>query len=1047
MVEINRLPMALINHRRKIHLAVIILTILLIPGALRALQPFDIENYSFESPELLAEEVLRNDFQASNLFVGFLTTVREPSSLSSDFLESDRTSPQGSVLGERLPPADSIANYFGDGKGAEIIPGGVLNISTLREISRKTSLLRSSDVEGLRSSFSSTVTGTVTDGVTSLSDILDIFMSNSSYLTKPGTDFLGRTMKPPTNWTDCGALSCLKFNDENLTQSHIDLAVHRIVNATPSTFLRMLSSDRTFVHDPLSPVIGPVGGYQDEQGTFINATWAPGRWSASSSWLLIQFDRKKIEDSGWTFQWSDARQPSRIYWSELGLHIGGYRLTSSGLVVDPPEWVSNESCSKAAELGEAPCSWEWAMASLEQQLRTTDSRVVTLTINTALQVEVNRELQSSIALIFLMIVGISVLLWFSLRRISDVALVGLSLFFSLIWMQGLISLVDLISRSAGIQLIHRSQFSYLLPILILALGIDDSLHALHRYKEERRSGASSKDAAQTSIHRVGRAIMLTSLTTMAAFSANLWSSIPALRSFGIEAAIGVLSAWLMTGVWVPLLRLSHDLHLEKQGIEYPEGEIIHLIPVSVLSNVALRSFRHRYVVILVALIITIPSAIAMSRLEGDFRIEDFMDGESDFGYAVQIVNQRFPEEGEPAAILIEGNITDPALVSAIEEVTINMNHQSPNDPNKLTRLPNGLADVRSIYLLTLAMRTAHFENQSMFEPYGWNPTLPDNGVGCRTNRIGGFLTYDSLDLEDSGCLSFIYGVANMYGIPRTTIYPEITPDIAREYIAPEEPLNPSKPQQTMDGKTPTYLRTAMRFGLRQPEDFPGTSKALSELEIDLSPLHNLSSGDPHQRADPHSFSDFYPVTWVIPTDKPVTRFVAADSMQNELQSALLWGSLFCFLVLMVGFRSFIQAIITTGPTLMAVIWLYGMIHLLGLSLNAVTVAISAISLGVGIDYCIHVTERFREERSKGESVDSGISTLGSACGLALVGSAASDILGFLIISLSSMGFFSTFGLLSALMISFSLIASMIVTTAALGMSGQLIASNGLKEDE
>ena len=51
----------------------------------------------------------------------------------------------------------------------------------------------------------------------------------------------------------------------------------------------------------------------------------------------------------------------------------------------------------------------------------------------------------------------------------------------------------------------------------------------------------------------------------------------------------------------------------------------------------------------------------------------------------------------------------------------------------------------------------------------------------------------------------------------------------------------------------------------------------------------------------------------------------------------------------------------------------------------------------------------------------------------MVGSAASDILGFLVISLSSMGFFSLFGMFSAAMIFFSLIASMIIATALIGL--------------
>jgi predicted RND superfamily exporter protein len=51
----------------------------------------------------------------------------------------------------------------------------------------------------------------------------------------------------------------------------------------------------------------------------------------------------------------------------------------------------------------------------------------------------------------------------------------------------------------------------------------------------------------------------------------------------------------------------------------------------------------------------------------------------------------------------------------------------------------------------------------------------------------------------------------------------------------------------------------------------------------------------------------------------------------------------------------------------------------------------------------------------------------------LVGSAASDIAGFSVIALSPMGLFSNFGIFSAAMIAFSLIASLVLTTAALGL--------------
>ena len=90
-------------------------------------------------------------------------------------------------------------------------------------------------------------------------------------------------------------------------------------------------------------------------------------------------------------------------------------------------------------------------------------------------------------------------------------------------------------------------------------------------------------------------------------------------------------------------------------------------------------------------------------------------------------------------------------------------------------------------------------------------------------------------------------------------------------------------------------------------------------------------------------------------------------------------------------------------------------------------------MGVGIDYCIHVTERYREGRENGENHRQALVGVGGACSLALVGSAMSDIAGFAIIATSPMGLFNAFGLFSAMMILLSLIAAMILTTAALGL--------------
>ena len=263
----------------------------------------------------------------------------------------------------------------------------------------------------------------------------------------------------------------------------------------------------------------------------------------------------------------------------------------------------------------------------------------------------------------------------------------------------------------------------------------------------------------------------------------------------------------------------------------------------------------------------------------------------------------------------------------------------------------------------------------------------------------------------------------------------------------------------------------------------------------MVPLQNLSANPLRERGSLQNAlsNEQYPISWAIPTGEPVVRFVAADSMQDDLQDTILLGVLLCFVTLWWGFRDngntverlkkniseirknslpiilnvivlavisitlvdqsyvihfavlaivlslifgttpFVYAGITTAPIFIMIVWLYALVDLFGYGLNMVTVSIAAISLGVGVDYVIHLIERYREEIQEGKSQLESVAVVGGASGLALFGSALSDFAGFMVINQSKMGFFSTFGLFCAIMIILSLIASMIVAPALIGL--------------
>ena len=1077
MRDFSKVADYLIPRRKRIHISVFIFTILMIPGILATFEPIDIESYEMESPELDANMVFREEFTAAGNIWGFGIFVRG---------EADFGSPESDV--------SMIADYTGENSGLEFPKGGILNLTVLREIDINAETLRNHNVSRFFLPIASEISGDPAVGMLDLASDFRSFMSGNSSLTQPRinpyklalTLDLEESMDPaPTNWTDCGILECLRFDDPNVTQDHIDLAAHRMANSSNGSFLRFLSNDRAFTPDPNSSVIGPVNHTIGEDGNLESELWQRGRWSASSAWLIVNLDREQMQESGWTFSWKNATTDF------------GYKREGLTLVTDPIRY-SFEYCQEREENNQPLCSVEWLYLSIEEDLRDTDEHIVTLMFAEAINVEINRELLSSAYLLVAMSFIVVGLLWINLRRISDVAIVSTSLVVSLFWMYGLIGWAMIFGQKTGFEFIFRSQFSNLLPILILALEIDDSLHSLHRYKEERRSGKTIEESSHVSISKVGLAVMLTSVTTIVAFSANLTSSIAALRSFGIEAGIGVMCAFFLTGLWVPLARLDIDKWLQRRDrLEDEDPDKIHMIPKSWLSSITTKSFKMYPLVIICVLLVTVYAVPLMTSLEGDFQVEDFVEEESDLAVGVGLINQRFSDEGEPAYILLEANLTNPRVLNAIEDLRENMNSHTPDEPNQFTRSPNGEVELLAVDQMLWYLRAAMAWNQTPFEQAGWDFDLNDGGIGCETvvipNRDFEFIFIPSTN--DSESLKFLYGFMMTRGVPASGGYPALSPSIVGEFLQVDGKLDFERPWLTEEGDSPRYPRATLRFGISSPEQFALVEPALIQLEADMEPLQNLSVNPLRNRGSlNNAFSDEnHPVSWAIPTGEPVVRFVAADSMQDDLQDTILLGVLLCFLTLWWGFRDngntvqriknnisdirknspliilnvivfalislalvgdeyllhfmllalilslsfgttpFIYAGITTTPIFIMIIWLYALVDLFGYGLNMVTVSIAAISLGVGVDYVIHLIERYREEIEEGKSQLESVAVVGGASGLALFGSALSDFAGFMVINQSKMGFFSTFGLFCAIMIILSLIASMIIAPALIGM--------------
>ncbi|MBU4386026.1 MAG: MMPL family transporter, partial [Actinobacteria bacterium] len=171
---------------------------------------------------------------------------------------------------------------------------------------------------------------------------------------------------------------------------------------------------------------------------------------------------------------------------------------------------------------------------------------------------------------------------------------------------------------------------------------------------------------------------------------------------------------------------------------------------------------------------------------------------------------------------------------------------------------------------------------------------------------------------------------------------------------------------------------------------------------------------------------------------PLTDDMTKDIVPTETWSSILSLGL-CALILVIIFRSFAYGFITLTVALAGVSAEIGFMSLMNWPLDIVTSLVSALVIGIGINFGILFTHRYIQERELGERLPlESVKTTMMNLGRANVVAALATVSGFLIIMLSDIVPLRRFGGVTAFAISWCLVASLMLLPALLcRLSGRL----------
>ncbi len=542
--------------------------------------------------------------------------------------------------------------------------------------------------------------------------------------------------------------------------------------------------------------------------------------------------------------------------------------------------------------------------------------------------------------------------------------------------------------------INFNQIMIAVPVLLIGLSIDYAIHIFMRHREERmaltgeapsddRAGSETtgeggpRESMRVALAGVGIALLWVTATTVIGFLSNLTSPVPPIRDFGIASSAGILAALLIFGALTPALKVEIDELLESYGFDRKKrafgtggGRFSQVLEIGSLA-----ARRAPYIVILLVVLVSAVSAYGGTQVSTAFEQEDFLaDDPPDW-------MKELPEPFKP------DEYTAKSTLSFVNDRFIRQ------DSNAELLIEGNVTGADTLERVSAARDDAAERRVTQ--------TLPDGDAA-----IDGPLSLMHQTARDNATFNATFQAADTDddGVPDrniTAVYDGLfaaTPDRAGRYI-----------YRTDDG----YQALRMTVSITGGAGGDAVTTQMRDIAATLSGegLRTTATGT------------------------AVLNKIVQDQLLQTVIESLIVSLVAVFLFLMITYRvsdgSASLGAVTLLPVAFSVTWILGTMFLLGIPFNVVTGMITSLTIGLGVAYSIHLSERYTQELERTESVWTAMDTAVTGTGGALLGSAATTVGGFGVLVFAILPPLQQFGIITGLTIVYAFLGSVFVLPSLL----------------
>lgn len=509
--------------------------------------------------------------------------------------------------------------------------------------------------------------------------------------------------------------------------------------------------------------------------------------------------------------------------------------------------------------------------------------------------------------------------------------------------------------------------------LLIGLGIDFIIVSYGRFVEERKRGADLYQALSTMNGSSGRAVVIGAITSAATFYSFLVTDFTGLRQMGILTGTGILLC--MTAVLMVLPAMlawheEHDTRRQRRPKMYLHGfGSEHLME---------HSMRHPRLVLGAVALVTAAAAVLALQIRFEDSVQSMRpQGSEEVAFRAEL-SKRFGSSFEQMMLVFEGD-SAAEVIDRVHEALPRL--RGLVDGENLTEMDSlgSLIPPRGDQQQALAVLEEARDGGLDVEAFSarFRTTLEAQGLRPEPFAEGLQLFAEALERRQPLTLADFDDSANARRL-------------IERYV-----------RQTEDGrwKSVIYMFPPAEVWRREPPP------PLAELADQLGPQATLVGAN------------------------VVSKVMRVGVLRDALLAAAV-GFVLVAVLLWLDFRRLPDTILSLAPLVIGVVWMVAAMVVLDIPMNFMNIFVTAMIIGVGVDYGVHIIHRYREvERFGLERMEADVSETGKAITMA----ALSTTVGFGSLSLSHYPGLRSMGLVAILGAVATCAVSLIVLPAYLSL--------------